>query len=90
MDGTAAASFALQQIDSMTPLFSKPNPIQPNEIAGYRNALQNTQGNILKSHGRSFTANVFLHFHGSQAALQTAIRPRTLLQSRLPKAEARS
>ena len=58
----------------MTPLFQKCNPIQDNEVLGYQAALQSTQGNILKSHGRDHTANVFLSFTGPQAGLKQAIR----------------
>src|SRR5258708_3718121 len=55
------------------PLFEKPNPIQPNELAAYQSALQSTQGNILKSHGRKQTINVFLTFTGDPDKLKAAI-----------------
>ncbi len=58
----------------MTPLFQKCNPIQDNEVVGYQAALERTQGNILKSHGRNYTANVFLSFTGPRAGLKQAIR----------------
>ena len=76
----------------MTPLFQKPNPIQPDELAGYQTALASTQGNILKSHGRAHTVNVFLSFHGDLPSLKAAIRglaaevTSTLAQSRQTRA----
>jgi Dyp-type peroxidase family len=58
----------------MTPLFLKSNPIQGGEVQNYQAALQSTQGNILKSHGRHFTSNVFLSFKGNAESLKAAIR----------------
>src|SRR5882757_4583066 len=57
-----------------TPLFEKCNPIQPNELPVYQAALERTQGNILKSHGRRHTVNVFLLFTGDPVKLKEAIR----------------
>jgi len=58
----------------MIPLFNKTDPIQATELDGYRSALESTQGNILKSHGRPHTFNVFLSFQGDKDALKTAVR----------------
>jgi Dyp-type peroxidase family len=58
----------------MTPLFQKTNPIQSSELAGYQTALQNTQGNILKGHGRNYTNNLFLTFSGDESLVRMAIR----------------
>jgi len=58
----------------MTFLFDKTNPIQPEELTGYQPALEKTQGNILKGHGRLNTLNVFLTFTGDRLKLRDAIR----------------
>src|SRR6266496_535560 len=57
-----------------TPLFNKSTPIKAGEIDQYQPALTRTQGNILKSHGRFHTVNIFLLFTGDPAKLRAAIR----------------
>ena len=58
----------------MIPLFKKPDPIRAAELDNYRPALESTQGNILKSHGRPHTLSIFLTFQGAADALKAAIR----------------
>lgn len=48
-----------------TPLFQIATPLKPSDVAALKPALDNLQGNLLKSHGRDRVAHVFITFTGT-------------------------
>jgi Dyp-type peroxidase family len=58
------------------PNINNRSPVDPRS-AEYEGLLRNLQGNILKGHGREFTANIFLQFHVTGEELKAALRSLT-------------
>jgi Dyp-type peroxidase family len=58
------------------PNINNTSPINPGS-AEYAGLLRGLQGNILKGHGRNFTANIFLRFHVTGDELKAALRSLT-------------
>lgn len=58
------------------PNIDNTSPIDPGS-AEYEGLLRGLQGNILKGHGRDFTANIFLQFHIRGHELKAALRSLT-------------
>src|ERR1700738_1162429 len=47
------------------PLFDLSSPLKGADIIAYKAALDNLQGNLLKSHGRDVVTHLFITFTGS-------------------------
>jgi len=52
------------------PLFDLPTPLTPTEVQNFTIALDNLQGNLLKSHGRDRARHIFLSFTGSAVSIR--------------------
>ena len=61
-----------------TPLHQLDTPLKNSEIVTYKTALENTQGNMLKSHGRDHCAHVFLTFTGNLDAVKQFVAAMSL------------